>query len=82
MEHIQPLEQLKNGTKVSICNSVKRGIVVDSEIVPASNGGMICVHTVKLTEKIKVLSANQHEWIKMEKPEVKRINYASIYIRD
>lgn len=73
--HLEPMDILQTGTKVVVGN--RRGEVVSHETVQAHPSGLIVVHAVKLTEKIKILTANRRKWISIE-PVIMRVNYAGI----
>ena len=77
MEKISHLTELENGTLVQVGN--RRGMVIDCKIEQAHPAGLIAVHTIKFTHKVKTLTANRHAWEPI-KPITKRINYASLLV--
>lgn len=78
-EHIGPLDQLPNGTKVRVGN--KRGVIVSSVYVPAVPSGMIYIHTVKLTEKYTGNNLHRYKWESI-KPQVLTVGYCSIFVEE
>lgn len=68
------------GTAVIVQN--ERGIVTKAEMVPASNGGMIALHTVKLVERWKRTFADRGRWEPKEKPVERTVNYSFIEVED
>lgn len=55
----------------------RRGFVKKCETVPASNGGMISLHTVVFTEKAKTLTCGKKTWEKIN-PVESEVNYSFI----
>jgi hypothetical protein len=74
---IGPHDQLSPGTPVRIGNY--RGTVTRCDYVPASNGGMIAVHTVSLTEQRKG-SRIQGKWKPLPRPKIWQGNYTAIRV--
>jgi len=72
---LNPMDILDNGTIVTVGN--KRGTVVNHAVEPAHPYGMIVVHTIKFTDKVKILTANRRKWVTIEE-KTQRINYAAI----
>ena len=57
----------------------KRGNVISCETVPAHPCGMICVHTIQLTDKIVRDYGRVWHWEPItEKP--KQVNYSVLYV--
>ena len=69
---------LEEGTYVSVGN--KFGHVVKAEMVPASNGGMICLHTIKFTHKRKYLFGSKYKIEELKKPQQHTVNYSFIKV--
>lgn len=74
---INPMDILPAGTKITVGGN-KRGIIISHKIKQAIPSGLIVVHTIKLTEKIKILAVNKFKWVPMNKPKIYEINYTGI----
>lgn len=68
-------ELLSIGTPVRVGN--RRGFIKKCEIVPASNGGNISLHTVVFMEKKKTMTCGKNSWEKIN-PIESQINYSFI----
>ena len=77
MTWIAPHDQLPEGTPVQIGD--KRGTVTTCAYVPASNGGMIAVHTVLLTERFD-RQARPRRWTAIT-PTLWTGNYTAVQVR-
>lgn len=74
---IDPHTMLAKGTAIRVRN--KRGHVVSCEYVPAQPCGMIAVHIVQLTDKIKRDYGKVWHWQPIdEKPHT--VNYTAIEV--
>ncbi len=73
---IGPNDILQNGAKVQIGGKI--GTVVSHEVVPAHNGGMITVHTFKLTHKVDTTSFHKRI-IPLKKEITQAASYASVW---
>lgn len=72
---IGPYDLLPIGTPVEVQGNL--GKVVKAEMVPASNGGMICLHTCKFTARKEVTNL----WVKIKRisrAKTQTVNYAFI----
>ena len=77
MRTLNPFDILNNETVVYVGN--RRGYTIKAEIVPAVPAGMIVVHTVKLTDKRKILpGAHNYKWVPLGKSIITRVNYTAI----
>ena len=79
MKRINSNELLPAGTEVFVKN--QKGTVLSSEMVKASNFGMICSHTISFTHVHKSRTAGKSPWVALEKPETRGVNYAFIYFK-
>ena len=75
---IGPHDLLEKGTYVSVGNQF--GHVVKAEMVPASNGGMICLHTIKFTHKRKYLFGSKYKVEELKKSQQKTVNSSFINV--
>ena len=55
----------------------RRGFIKKCEVVPASNGGFISLHTVVFTEKAKTITCGKKTWEKIN-PVESEVNYSFI----
>ena len=74
---ISPHDILSEGTQV--CIGTKRGRVVSHEIVDAIPSGKIVIHTVTLTEKLKITFGKYHTYERIE-AEIWTGNYSAIVV--
>lgn len=75
---ISPNTILQKGQNVRVGNM--RGVVTESTMVNASNGGKIALTTVKLTEQFKRGFGIHGKWEKLSKPKVQSVNYSAIQL--
>ena len=68
-------DMLSPKTPVRVGN--RRGFVKKCEVVPASNGGIISLHTVVFNEKAKTLTCGKKTWEKIN-PVESEVNYSFI----
>ena len=80
MRTINPHEIVSSGTKIAIKS--KLGTIISHRIVPASNGGMITVHTVKLTHIRKSEFAHMMKTVPLKREWTGEVNYTAITILD
>ncbi len=73
---IQSYEVLSLGTKVRVGN--KRGLVVASELVNASNGGKIALNVIRFTESFKRGFGHHGQWEEIKSPTQSAVNYSFI----
>lgn len=76
MQRCTPDTELEVGKTVFVNNM--KGIVINCNRVPATPCGMINVHTIKYTHKIKRLAVHQIKWIEINNPKTERVNYSCI----
>lgn len=74
---IGPHEELAAGTMIKVGN--KRGNVVSCDTVPAYPCGMICVHTIQLTDKSVRDYGHVWHWEPI-KEKAKTVNYTAITV--
>lgn len=79
---VLPNDVLANGTLVRIESSNKCGHVASSKIVPASNGGMITVHTILITHKMVSVCGHNFKLEKLVTSETWEGNYSFIIVDD
>ena len=79
---VLPNDVLANGTLVRIENSNKCGHVASSKSVPASNGGMITVHTILITHRMVNVYGHKFKLEKLVTPETWKGNYSFIIVGD
>ena len=76
--NIGPNDMLTRGTRVRVGNDY--GFIEEANIVPASNGGLITVHTVRLTAKYVRKSGAAKSALENITPYSKRVNYSFIQV--
>lgn len=75
---IGPHDTIPIGSHVRVGN--KFGYIIKAEVVPASNGGEIVVHTISFTEKKRYLYGDKYKMEPLAKPKVERVNYSFIVV--
>ena len=81
MSTIGPHDLLQIGQRVSVGSQF--GTVKSAEYVPASNGGMICLHTIQFTERRvfhRLKSGAVSHKREPIKPVTRTVNYSHIVI--
>ena len=73
---MSPDQLLDIGTAVIVGN--RKGTIVKAEFVQAHPCGVVPLHTIKFTQKRKILTGNRTKWIDLDKVKIEPINYASI----
>lgn len=74
---LTPRDLLPVGTEVSV--GTKRGTVTKAEMVGSSNNmGLICLHRIRFTHRLKRLHAGHTRWVALAKPIEQEVNYAFI----
>ena len=76
MNKVHPNTELAVNTPVTVGN--QRGYVVKCERVPATPCGMISVHTIRFTERLKRLIGYNTKWVKIKKQKNEKVNYSFI----
>jgi hypothetical protein len=75
---IGPHDTIPLGSYVQVGN--KLGYVIKAEVVPASNGGEIVLHTISFTEKKRYLYGSKYKIEPLTKPKIEKINYSFIVV--
>ena len=73
---MQYLELLDVGSMVQVGNRL--GVVVKAEYVQAHPCGVVPLHTIKYTHKLKILICNRSKWEPLAKKVTATANYAHI----